>query len=324
MKYEDYYATLGVARSATPDEIQRAFRQKARQYHPDISKEPDAEEQFKKVNEAYEVLKDPDKRRSYDALGSNWKAGQDFRPPPGWGGGTAGFEDLFSGAGRSVNISELFESMFSRAGGARAAGTRPPGPQPTGRHPTDTRGGNREADLEVGLTDLYHSARRKLSVPITRHGPAGPTTETRTYNVKIPPGTLAGSVIRLAGQGRPSTMGGGPGDLLLRVKIAAHPRFRNEDFDLYGTLSLTPWEAALGARVLVETLDGEVAMNVPAGIQAGKRLRLRGKGLPKNEQERGNLFVEVRIQNPPQLSERERELYEELAAVSAFNPREPR
>jgi curved DNA-binding protein len=334
VKFQDYYQILGVSRDASQEEIQRAYRKLARQYHPDVNKEPGAEERFKQIGEAYAVLRDPETRKKYDQLGAHWKAGDEFRPPPGWqpggrprggrGGGSVrvegfdfgdlgGFSDFFetlfgSGspfASRMGGMGDFGESMRGRAGGGRAAARR---------------GETHEAEITISLEDAYRGGTRRLSLQSTDE--AGRTT-TRTYDVRIPPGVTEGSVIRLAGQGGPGTGGAGAGDLLLRVHLAPHPRFRVSGHDLHTTLAVTPAEAALGAKVPVQTLDGEVLVTVPAGSQSGQKLRLRGKGLPKRSGSdgHGDLIAELRIMVPKELTPEERSLYERLREVSRFDPR---
>ena len=316
VNFEDYYAVLGVDRGASQDDIQRAFRKKARLYHPDVSKEPDAEETFKKVNEAYEVLKDPERRRRYDALGSNWKAGQEFRPPPGFEGifggggpgGPGGFGGGFDGAG---GFSDFFNTLFGGRPGGPAGG---PGPRGFsggfGPQPTAPRRGNQEVDLKIALEDVYHNVKRQLRVPVR----VGGGIERRSYSVKIPKGAREGTAIRLANQA-PS------GDLILRLSIEEDPRFRVEGHDLHTTVGIAPWEAALGAKITIRTVDGEVKMRIPAGVKSGSKLRLKGKGLTRESGERAALYAHLELRNPPELTERERELYAELAQVSSFDPR---
>lgn len=333
MKFQDYYETLGVKRDASADEIQKAYRKLARKYHPDVNKAKGAEDKFKQIGEAYEVLKDPEKRGRYDALGANWKAGQDFRPPPGFdsgqfrsAGGAAGFDmggfsDFFEaifgggasfggagmggqrmggfdfgGGGFRAGSTHDFGRMFEDAGGSRArAGTA------------------QEAEITLALSDVYAGAKTGISL----QGPQG----VKTLMVKIPPGTTNGSTIRLQGQGSPGRGGGAAGDLHLKVKIAPHPHFKVESFDLTTAVPVAPWEAALGAKVDFETLDGAVKLTIPAGAQSGQRFRLKGKGLPKTPSERGDMYAELQIAVPKKLSGEEREYFEKLSRISAFNPR---
>lgn len=330
IKYEDYYKVLGVSRSASQDEIQKGFRKLARKYHPDVSKEPDAEENFKRINEAYEVLKNPESRKRYDALGANWKAGQDFRPPPGWGGQAGGvrFEDLFGG--QAGGFSDFFK-IFMGQGGAPGAGFGGPGgfggagfgPQPGGfggGAGFDPRAGagrqgarkapGKTVEISVPLSVAYHGGKQSVNLRQANGQP-------KSYTVKIPAGITSGQTIRLAGQVPAQMPGQAAGDLLLKIQLEAHPIFDVEGQNLSVTLDVTPWEAALGASVSAPTFESPVRLKIPAGVVSGAKMRLKGKGLAG----KGDLFVVIRIVNPPSLSERERELYEELARVSSFEPR---
>ncbi|MEC9397852.1 MAG: DnaJ C-terminal domain-containing protein [Myxococcota bacterium] len=335
VKFEDYYKVLGVSRSATQEELQSAFRKLARKYHPDVSKEPDAEEQFKRINEAYEVLKDPETRRRYDALGANWKAGQDFRPPPGWGGGGgpggAGFnqvniEDLFGQ--QAGGFSDFFKMFMGGGAGAPGFGGAGPGfggqpfgaGQPFGGAGTRTRqqakrGENVEVMARASLEDVYHG--KKLHVSVRRQD-----GQNKQYAVKIPPGSTHGSNIRLSGQGSPGGYGGKAGDLILTLEITPHADFEVDGHDLITVVPILPWEAALGARVRARTMDGEITLKVPAGVAGGSKLRARGKGLPVEKEKRGDLYMRLEIVNPPTLTDAQRALYEQLAQASDFNPRE--
>jgi len=332
VKFQDYYEILGVPRTATQQEIHRAYRKLARQYHPDVNKRKGAEEKFKQIGEAYEVLRDPDKRKRYDTLGSNWRTGQDFTPPPGWenvhfefhpgAGGAQGF-DLrdFGGAG---GFSDFFKTLFGGGfGGAGFAGFPGGGAgSPGGRGGDwDMGGQDVEADLTVSLEDAYHGAKKSLSFQASEPDAQGRIRQTtKHYEVRIPAGTTDGRRIRLAGQGGKGP-GGAVGDLYLRIRIAPHPVFRVREHDLEADVPVTPWEAALGAKIEVPTPDGAVTMTLPAGTQSGQRMRLRDKGLPKRGGARGDLYAIVQVAVPKHLSEKERELFEELAKVSSFNPR---
>ncbi|MEL5848551.1 MAG: DnaJ C-terminal domain-containing protein [Candidatus Igneacidithiobacillus chanchocoensis] len=304
MEYKDYYQILGVARDADADAIKAAYRKMARKYHPDVSKEKDAEDRFKEVQEAYEVLKDPENRRAYDQLGSNWRAGQEFRPPPGWQNFGHGFGD--GGAG---GFSDFFEELFAQqrrgAGGFRA------------------RGEDSEAELPVRLEDVAQGAQREISLQVPVTGPDGRVRrENKKLSVKIPAGIAQGQRLRIAGQGQPGAGGGPNGDLYLRIVYAPHPQFRPEGQDLYHDLAISPWEAVLGASVPVPTLDGSVRAKVPAGSSSGQRLRLRGKGLPGAQgKTAGDLYAVLQIVVPKELSAEERTLWEQLAAQSSFQPR---
>jgi curved DNA-binding protein len=300
--YRDYYEALGVPRDASSEDIRRAYRKLAREYHPDVNKEPDAEDRFKEISEAYEVLRDPEKRERYDRLGANWKAGEDVSGAAGVGGfgQQGGFEDVRvdfgTGGFGGGDFSDFFESFFSGSRGRRRT---------AGFDGFSTRGSDREATLDLTLEEAAAGGTRRMSL-----------ADGRSYEVKIPAGVRDGQLIRLSGEGGEG-MGGGPaGDLLLRVRIKPHPRFKVRDRDLYVTLPLTPWEAALGASVEVPTLTGTTQVKVPPGSSSGRRLRLRGQGLPG-----GDLYATVSIKVPKQLSKKERDLFEELAKVSTFNPR---
>lgn len=319
VQYQDYYDILGVKRDAKPEEIQKAYRKLARQYHPDINKSKGAEDRFKQINEANEVLSDPEKRAKYDSLGAYWKGGQDFRPPPGW-------ENIFNfGAGQSAGasqaggvqfdfgqmggFSDFFEALFSgsAAGGASSFSQR--GQPRTGQ--------THQAEIEVTLEDVFNGATKSISLESVEAGPQGqPQRKIKSYKVKIPPGTSNGSVVRLPKQGGSGKRGGEAGDLLLQIKIAPHRDFRVEGFNLITDLAVEPWQAALGASVPVKTVAGEVRLKLPAGSQGGQKLRLKGQGLLKRANERGDLFVQIKIVIPKQLSDSERELYEKLAKVT--------
>ncbi|MCX7822443.1 MAG: DnaJ domain-containing protein [Syntrophobacterales bacterium] len=314
VKYKDYYEILGVSRTATQEEIQRAYRKLARKYHPDVNKEPGAEEKFKEINEAYEVLKDPEKRKRYDQLGAHWKAGQDFTPPPGWevhfdfGPGTGkGFEDILFGFGsRSGStpggFSDFFEMLFGRARHGETG---------TSGFTRVRDGADREVTIRISLEDAYFGAQKVITLP----------KDQKTYDVKIPPGILPGQKIRLAGQGEPGIGGGRSGDLYLKVEIEPHPMYRLEGRDLFMNLPVTPWEAALGGDVTINTLGGTVTIRIPPGTQSGQKLRLKSKGMPNPRGEAGDLYAVVQIMVPKNLTSKERELFEKLREVSNFNPR---
>jgi DnaJ-class molecular chaperone len=310
VKFRDYYDVLGVARAATEDEIKKAYRSLARKYHPDVNPgDKTAEEKFKELNEAYTVLSDPENRKRYDELGPNWKTGSDFTPPPGWEHAQGNYEDLgdlFGAAGTArggTDFSDFFETLF----GARRNTRGGPG--------FALRGSDVEADLALRLEDAHRGVTRS----VTLRGPNGP----KTLDVNIPAGVREGSVIRLAGQGRPGTGNAPAGDLLLRVRLEPHPLFTVVgESDLQIDLPIAPWEAALGARVTVPTLDGTVEMTIPAGAQGGQQLRLREQGLRQRQGGRGAVYVRLRIVLPPQLTETEKDLFAKLAKTSNFNARE--
>lgn len=311
MQYKDYYDILGVAKDATQDEIKRAYRKLARRYHPDVSKEADAEARFKEINEANEVLKDPEKRAAYDQLGNQWRTGQDFRPPPDW---DAGFE--FSGGGftgaDARGFSDFFEALFGTGSpfGARhqRAGHR------------HVRGEDHHAKVLVSLEDSFDGAQRTLRLQTPVMDAQGHVSlQPRSLNVRIPKGIGSGQKIRLTGQGGIGAAGGSAGDLYLEIEFEPHPLFQVEGRDVHLVLPLSPWEAALGTRVQVPTLGGRLDMKVPAGAQSGQKLRLKGRGLPG--QPPGDQFVALKIVNPPALDSKARELYERMAKDVQFNPR---
>lgn len=317
VKFQDYYETLGVKREASQEEIQKAFRKLARKYHPDVSKAKDAEEKFKRVNEAYEVLKDPEKRKRYDQLGAGYSGGQDFRPPPGW-------EQVFNfdlGKKRSAGFggggfSDFFDALFGGMGGGSAEDI-------FSHKPEAAAGRSLQSDITISLQDAYHGATKQISFEFVHKGARGESRrEPKTYKVKIQPGTTDGQVIRLPGQGSPGSRGGRSGDLLLKVHIAPDPCFTLLGRDLHIVLPVAPWEAALGKKVDVRTLEGEVKLAIPPGSQSGQRLRLKGKGLPAGKNAaRGDMLVELKIVVPQTLSAQEERLLRQLAEVSTFNPR---
>lgn len=322
LRYKDYYEILGVSREAGQEEIKRAFRKLARQYHPDTAGgEAGAEERFKEINEAYEVLKDPQKRQKYDALGGQWQEQGGFRPPPRQGAGRRsaaaggeGFDFNFGGTG----FSDFFEAFFGSAGMADDLFSEPGfGRQ---KRAADRRGGDLEADIMVTLEEAIQGSVRQVSVE--RKSAPGRAPAVETYQVKIPRGVRQGQRIRLAGKGEAGLGGGAAGDLYLRVRLAEHPDFRPEGSDLYFELELAPWEAVLGTRVEVPTPSGKIALKVPPGTVGGQKFRLRGQGMPKEAGARGDLFAVARIQVPTHLSPKERSLWEELARTSGFRPRD--
>jgi curved DNA-binding protein len=308
MDYKDYYKTLGVGRKATQDEIKRAYRKLARKYHPDVSKEADAEQKFKDLGEAYEVLKDPEKRVAYDQLGSNWNSQQGFRPPPDWG---AGFE--FHGApgstGRQHDFSDFFESLFGQARG--------PGGGSRGFH---RQGEDHHAKILVDLEDSYHGATRSISLQMPDVTPDGHVlSRRRTLKVRIPKGIRQGQQIRLGGQGAKGTGSGKAGDLFLEIEFNPHRFYRVEGADVYIELPVAPWEAALGATVKVPTPSGAIDLKIPANSKAGKKLRLKGRGIPAKTP--GDLYVVLQIALPPADDDKSRELYKRMQEEIRFNPR---
>lgn len=310
MKFRDYYDIMGLKRDATQDDIKRAYRKLARKYHPDVSKETDAEKKFKEVGEAYEVLKDPEKRAAYDQFGSNWKAGQDFNPPPDW---DAGFE--FSGggftSGNASDYSDFFEQLFGGGfGGARGA-------HRGGFH---ARGEDHHAKVMIDLEDAFQGVTRNISLRVPAMDAQGRvTTREHSLSVKIPKGIKQGQQIRLAGQGAPGMGGGGAGDLYLQVEFNPHAFYRVDGGDLYLDLPVSPWEAALGAQVKVPTPGGTVDLKIPAGSASGKKLRLKGRGIPAKTP--GDLYVVLQIVVPAADNEQARKLYRDMEQQLAFNPR---
>jgi len=308
MEYKDYYAVLGVGRKATQDEIKRAYRKLARKYHPDVSKEADAEQKFKDVGEAYEVLKDPEKRIAYDQLGSNWNSQQGFRPPPDWG---AGFEFHGSprGSAQQGDFSDFFESLFGRARG-QAGGGR-------GFH---MQGEDHHARILVDLEDSYNGASRSISLQMPEVTPDGHVvSRQRTLKVNIPKGIRQGQQIRLGGQGARGHGSGRAGDLYLEIEFNPHRFYRVEGADVYLELPVAPWEAALGASVKVPTPSGAIDLKIPPNSKAGKKLRLKGRGIPSKSP--GDLYVVLQIALPPANDDKSREIYRRMREEIKFDPR---
>lgn len=311
MEYKNYYEILGIERGASQDEVKKAYRKLARKYHPDVSKETDAEARFKEVGEAYEVLKDPEKRAAYDQLGANWKAGSQFNPPPDW---DAGFE--FSGGGytsqNASDHSDFFENLFSQGYSRSQAG----GQQRSYR----ARGEDTHAKVLIDLEDAYNGATRTLTL---RHpeldAQGNVVNRERTLNVKIPKGVKEGQKIRLSGQGSPGYGGGPAGDLYMEIAFNPHPLYRIDGRDLYLDLPMTPWEAALGAKVKVPTPAGAVDLTLPANTRGGQKLRLKGRGIPGKEP--GDIYVIPQIILPPADTDEAKALYEKMRDELNFNPR---
>src|SRR3979411_1596990 len=312
VQFRDYYETLGVSKTASEDEIKSAFRKLARKYHPDVAKDKKAaEEKFKQINEAYEVLSDPEKRQKYDQLGANWNQPGGFQPPPQWSGqpgggsyqwggdGGGGVEFEFGGTG----FSDFFEAFFGGGRGRSAFGGF--GQRPTGAE----RGSDVEADIMVTLEEALHGSTRTVS--LRRAG----SNKVESYQVKIPRGVHEGQRIRLAGQGEAGERGGQKGDLFLRVRLARHPDFSVEGSDLIHEVKMAPWQAVLGTELKVPTLEGSVRMKIPPGTQAGQRFRLRERGLPGVSGKRGDLYVVAQINIPKKITDREREVWSELAKL---------
>jgi len=343
VQYKDYYEILGVSRTANDAEIKKAFRKLARQYHPDVAKDKKkAEERFKEINEAYEVLGTAETRKKYDQLGANWKAGAEFRPPPGWeqfsgartgqrgGPGGAEYEFQFGGTG----FSDFFEQLFGsrRGGSGRSAGFA--------EEDFAERGRDIEGDIMVTLEEAMRGSFRSVNVRrsvvcdncngLGRRGAhacsvcggSGSVPKAETYQVKVPPGVTEGQRLRLAGRGEVGSRGGGAGDLFLRVRLARHPDLEVEGHNLIYEAGVAPWEAVLGANISVPTLDGRVNIKIPPGTQNGQKLRVRGRGLPKREGEKGDMIVVTRIEVPDQVTDSERKVWEQLARESKFKPRD--
>ncbi len=365
VQFQDYYKTLEVERSATAAEITKSYRKLARKYHPDVNKTKQAEDQFKQLSEAYEVLKDPEKRKQYDALGANWKAGQGFQPPPNWdefmsqfggakrqgsngsrskkgrtnrgeshsqsaadfeGGNFSDFFQMFFGSGgagqdifsgfTSATAEQQAERARTRSNYNRSGYSQQPFNEPVIGEPV-------HASLTISLEDSYHGSKKAVAIELLEYDERGqPQKRVKQYQVTIPAGITNGKTIRLAGQGQPSPLGRKAGDLLLTVYIAPHPRFSIEGDEIVSRVPIAPWEAALGGKIVVRTLDGDVNITVPPGVQTGSRLRLRGKGLPRKGETKGDMLIELKVEMPKTLTEEERSLFEQLKNVSRFNPRE--
>ncbi len=344
VEFKDYYKTLGVPRTASADDIRKAFRKLAREHHPDVAKnKAQGEARFKEINEANEVLGDSEKRKKYDSMGENWQQG--FRPPPGGqyrrgqypGGanGAEGFEFEFGGTGFSDFFEQFFGGNGRRAdhGGFNQRGG-------VGEQDVVGRGQDVEADLMVTLEEVVRGSLRQITLrrnvvcpkcggsghrgqkPCPECGASGQIAKTETHQVKMPPGIHEGQKLRVAGKGEAGFGGGSAGDLFLRVRIASHPDFRVENGNLYHDLDLAPWEAALGTNVSVPTLENSVSIKIPPGTQVGQKLRVRGRGLPVRGGEKGDLVVVINIQMPKQIGEKEKALWEQLARESNFKPRD--
>jgi curved DNA-binding protein len=317
MEYKDYYKVMGLARDASADDIKKAYRRLARKYHPDVSKEAGAEARFKEIGEAYEVLKDPEKRSAYDQLGADWKAGQDFRPPPDW---NAGFE----GAGRgfseqeAADHSDFFESLFRRGFGAGPTGRAGAG---GARGEFHAQGEDRHARIQIELEDAYNGARRSLSLRVPEVDAQGRVSaREHTIEFVVPKGVRAGQHIRLAGQGGPGIGKGKPGDLYLEVAFAPHAHYRVDQRDVYLDLPVAPWEAALGAQIEVPTPAGQVELTIPAGSSAGRKLRLRGRGIPGATP--GDFYFVLQIALPAASSDADRAAYTQMQShFKTFQPR---
>lgn len=303
MKFKDYYEVLGVARTASADEIQKAYRKLARKYHPDINKTKEGEDRFKEINEANEVLGDPEKRKRYDMLGANYKAGQDFQPPPGWDFNQAGGQHFNFGNG-GADFSDFFSAIF---GAGFGGGGSPFQGMGGGRRASPFEQPPQEAELRISIEDSFKGATKSIEL-------RDPQGRVRSLNVKIPEGTADGSTIRLSGKR-------GESDLYLKIRLAPNARYAASGSDLIVKLPVSPWEAALGAKVDLALPDGTLKVSVPAGSQSGSKLRIRGRGFSSTKGARGDVLAEIKIVVPTALSSSEREVYEKLQEVSRFNPR---
>ncbi|MCK4842075.1 MAG: DnaJ domain-containing protein [Methylococcales bacterium] len=312
MEYKDYYQIMGLAKNASKKEIKRAYKKLARKYHPDVSKEKNAEDKFKELGEAYEVLKDPEKRAAYDQLGKKWKSKQGFTPPPGW---DAGFE--FSGGnftgGNASEFSDFFESLFGRQFQTDKMGGHY-------GHQFYAQSNDRHAKIMIDLEEAYKGTTRTISLKMPKLDQLGHLiNKLHTLNVKIPKGVKAGQRIRLAGQGGSNLNNGKQGDLYLEIEFNKHPYFQVSERDIYVDLPVTPWEVALGSTISVPTLGGKVELKIPAESQAGKKLRLKGRGLPDSPA--GDQYVILKLVIPPAKTAEDELLYEKMSQTMAFNPR---
>jgi curved DNA-binding protein len=314
MKFKDYYEVMGVPRDASQDDIKKAYRKLARKFHPDVSEADDADARFKELGEAYEVLKDPEKRAAYDQLGADWKAGQDFRPPPGWtentGYGGQGFEGF---SGGSADFSDFFEDLFGRGyGGSGSGGRRPGGFQADGQ--------DSHARIAIDIRDSYLGATRSIQLQVPEAtGDGRMVYRNRSLNVKIPKGIRPGQQIRLKGQGGPAMGGGAAGDLFLEVAFREDERYQVDGADVFLTLPVAPWEAALGDKVTVPVPSGDIELKIPAGSKNGGKMRVRGKGLPGKAP--GDLYVVLDVVFPPPDNDVTRKLYEQMREQVDFDPR---
>jgi len=314
MEYKDYYEVMGVTRGATQDEIKRAYRKLARKYHPDVSNEPEAEERFKLVGEANAVLKDPEKRAAYDQLGSQWQGGQEFRPPPDWDQNFEFRGDGSAGAGDGgADFSDFFSSLFGQMGGG--------GPEPAGgRAGFRMQGEDHHAKISIDVPDSYTGVTRGITLRLPEvTGDGHVVVRDRTLNVKIPKGIRHGQRIRLAGQGGPGMGDAKSGDLYLEIEFSTGGRYRVDDKDVYLSLPVTPWEAALGTKITIPLPSGSVDLKIPAGSGQGSRLRLKGKGIPAKTP--GDFYVELKIVLPPADSEKAKEFYRKMESELPFDPR---
>ena len=318
MEFKDYYQTMGLEKSASAEDIKRTYRKLARKYHPDVSKEPGAEAKFKEINEAYEVLKDPEKRKAYDQMGANWRGGQEFNPNDfdfnqfGFGGGHAGAGGFQGGAGG--DFSDFFESLFGGGGGGRRAG---------GRRPRAVRGEDAHVTMDLTLEDAFSGITKTIQFALAEATADGRMREVpKTLKVKIPAGVSNGQQIRLTGQGAAGAHGGPAGDLYIKIHLKAHALFRLHERDIQLDVPIAPWEAALGTSVEVPTLSGSVTVKIPAGARSGQKLRLKDKGF-KSKNETGAQFLILQIQTPLAETDEQKKIYEQMQQTFlTFNPRE--
>lgn len=315
MEYKDYYKVLGIEKTASQDDIKHAYRRLARKYHPDVSKEANAEEKFKNLQEAYEVLKDPEKRTAYDQLGSNWKQGQEFRPPPGWDANTRFYTSGDSGAFSESDLggfSDFFSNLFGRAQ------RRPEGEDFGG---FKQRGNDQRATISITLEEAFQGTTRNLQLQIPEIDASGQIHQSvRTIKVTIPPGAAQGQQLRLAKQGGPGMGGAEPGDIYLEIDIQPHVLFSLKGKDVFLTLPVTPWEAALGADIKIPTLGGQVGLKLAPNSQTGQKLRLKGRGMP-SKPDAGDQYAILQIHTPPAQTDEQKQMYEKMAQIMPFNPR---
>lgn len=317
MEYKDYYAVLGVDRKASQDDIKQAYRRLARKYHPDVSKEANAEEKFKNLQEAYEVLKDTEKRAAYDQLGSNWKQGQEFRPPPGWNAKTHFYTSTDNDSFTENDLGGGFSDFFANLFGGRAR---------SGFHTDEfsrfkQRGNDEHAKIMISLDEAFHGTTKTFQMQMPEIDSSGQIHQSlRTIKVTIPAGAITGQQLRLARQGGPGMGGGETGDLYLEIEVQPHPVFSLKDKDVYITLPVTPWEAALGAEIKIPTLAGRVGLKLAPNSQSGQKLRLKGRGMP-GKPEPGDQYAILQIETPQAKTDEQRQLYEKMSQIMPFNPR---
>ena len=332
IKYKDYYEILGVKRDSSQEDIKKAYRKLAREFHPDINKSPSAESRFKDITEAYEVLGDSEKRKRYDHLGSGWQNGQDFTPPPGWEnynfdfGQNKGFKKTFSFnefEDLTGGFSDFFEMMFGDSFGGKNKRKKQYEFSNYNNQYESKKGMDSEASITISLDDAFHGAVKTITLSTMDKRNFGfGRRSSKSYNIRIPKGITHGSKIKLKGQGTESEFGGKPGDLLLQINILPHNIFRLNGYDLEIDLPLSPWEAVLGAKVTIPTIDGKATLNIAPGTQNDSRLRLKGKGMPKKGgKDFGDMYAVVKIVIPKNLNSKELKLFEELAKTSDFKPR---